>query len=468
MESERNLHGFLGGVAESGARFKIEIVKTDAGFTARSASAGGSSAWTAFTVVADSPDLVTVIKKASAKFASKTVPGRDRAYTRPMNGGPPAGPFPKGLDELPDHPLCWKVGRPLSLLPSELRYRAVLAEGQPPDDDSMPPPSSLVSAGEDGEHPPLGQVVMLCETIPDLASLELLIGLEQWVMTEKMEGDRAQLHVDEDGMVYLTKRSGALANCPPHIALAMERQQPGTSLDGELITVSEKGEAQLRVGARATIQLFVAFDLLAHPDMPDGMETPQIRRLALLAELLPPFQPPLAPDGPAIRCVPHAWTEGGKRLLLAEIRGRHGEGVVMRSAPSRYEGRRSHSWQRYCDQERTLDAVVMGYSAGTGNIAGLVGGVEVGLFDGEGGLHSLGFVGSGWTRAQRRELQDRWDAGMTGYVVTVKTYGLSFADQVTRASGVRIRAANDKRPHECLFTSEMGRPYNLMGQALDA
>ena len=467
MTTERDLYGFLGGTADSGARYKIEIVRTETGYASRSASSSGTSAWKAIVPMTES-DLPTVTAKAIAKFAAKTVPGRDRAYTRPMDGGPTYGPFPTGGSVLPDHPLCWAVGRSLDLLPAELRHRAVLAPGQASTPPPTPPPTLAASVaagiGPAGRTPPWGQHVMLCETIPDAASLELMTCLDQWIMTEKMEGDRIQAHHDGDGLVYLTKRSGELAFCPPALAVAMQAMTPpGTSLDGELLTVDTLGRAQLYVGAIATIPLFVAFDVIAHPAMPAGMDTPQFQRLTLLASILPPFIPPLASDGPVIRCVPHAFSEEAKRTLLATIRARHGEGVVMRSAPSRYEGRRSHSWQRFCDRERTLDAVVMTYKLGIGKFAATVGGVEVGLFDGD-TLRSIGWSGGGWTDAQRTELKTRWDAGRYGYVITMKSYGLSFADQVIRPSSIRIRPDGDKSPHECTFLSEVGRPYGSMRQ----
>jgi len=466
MAETRDLQAFLGGMAASGAVYKIEIVdEGDGDYSAWAANAGNGAAWGDLALIVRSPDLAAVIKKANARFVEKTRPGRDRVYSRPIGGGLDAGPYPKGLDVIASSPLAWAIGRPLSLLPAELRHRAILGTGQAADDDAPPP---TYAAAVPGERPPLGQVVMLCETLPNAAALDLLLEHDGWAMTEKMEGDRGQLHCDEDGMVYLTKRSGELANCPPHIARSMEALGPGVSLDGELITVDEEGRAQLYVGGMARISLFVAFDLLAHPEMPGGMGTAQGWRLALLARKLPSFTAPLAVDGPAIRCVPHAYGLKPKWELFKTIRARQGEGVVMRKLDAAYEGRRSAHWMRYCDRERTIDAVVMSYKAGTGNIAGLVGGVEVGLYDEAGVLHSIGFAGSGWTRDQRAELQARWDAGETGYVVEVKTYGLSFADQLTRPSGVRIRAAGDKRPAECRFQSEIGRPYNAMDQALGA
>lgn len=457
----RTLYAFLGGVAASGAKYKIEIVATATGFRAEAFSAGGSTAWTAPTLVAEGPDAGPVIKQASAKFADKTKVGRDRTYTRPMHGGPDAGPFPKGGTTLPDHQLCWSVGRSLDLLPSELRDQAILEEGQDADAPAGPlPPVPPVTLGQ---RPSIGQVVMLCETIPTPEALDILIGSSLWLMTEKMEGDRNQLHHLPDGSVCLTSRGGAVVNCPAHIVQAMISLPPGTSLDGELITVDQRGRAQLYVGAQATVQLFVAFDLLADAARPAVRELPQAQRFERLAALLPPFVAPILADGPPMRMVPWAHTEAGKRMLLAEIRERQGEGVVMRNILAPYEGRRSTNWQRFCDRERYMDGIVLAYKAGTGTLAGLVGGVEVGLYD-AGILHSVGWVGSGWTRAQRAEFQQRWDDGIHGYVITFKTYGLTFADQVTRPSGVRIRAATDKHPTDCTFASELGRPRGAMGQ----
>ncbi|HEX9440472.1 MAG TPA: hypothetical protein VF909_12365, partial [Roseiflexaceae bacterium] len=69
---------------------------------------------------------------------------------------------------------------------------------------------------------------------------------------------------------------------------------------------------------------------------------------------------------------------------------------------------------------------------------------------------------SGWSDELRAEFWNRWQAGVNDYVITVKSFGLSFSDQVIRPSGVRIRTPGDKRPAECTFESEAGRPFGAM------
>jgi hypothetical protein len=461
--SERTLYAFLGGVAASGAKYKIEVLKVASGYQADAYSAGGATGWTKPTLVERSGLLPVVLRKALAKFAEKTRPGRDRTYDTPMYGGSPVGAIPKELDgsELPEHPLCWQMGRDLALLPAELHSRAMLAAGQDPVPSSVSV-AQIITSPPAGARLALGQIVMLCETIADEPTLRVLMQQDGWLMTEKMEGDRGQLHHDLAGKVYLTNRSGEVVTCPPHIIQAMASMSRGTSFDGEVITVDSDGAAQLYVGARANIQLFVAFDLLEHPSYTSIQQQPQKQRLRELAALLPPFQVPLQQNGPAIRIVRWAETYDDKLDLLEEVRRRTGEGWVLRNADSSYEGRRSYNWMRFRDREKELDAVVLDYKRGTGKFANTVGGVKCGLYDGSGRIQSIGWVGSGWSDELRAEFWNRWQAGVNGYVITVKSFGLSFADQVIRPSGVRIRTPGDKRPAECTFESEAGRPFGAM------
>jgi len=354
--TERTLYAFLGGIAASGAKYKIEVTKVASGYQADAYNAGGSTGWTKPTLVEHSGLLPVVLRKALAKFAEKTRPGRDRTYDTPMYGGQPVGPIPKELydNELPQHPLCWQMGRELTLLPPELRDRAVLADGQDPVPSSTSV-TQIITSPPVGARPALSQCVMLCETIDDEPTLRVLIGQHGWIMTEKMEGDRGQLHHDLAGKVYLTNRSGEVVNCPPHIVQAMAALPRGLSFDGEVITVDADGAAQLYVGARADIQLFVAFDVLEHPDFASVQQQTQRRRLHEMAQLLPSFQVPLEQNGPPIRMVRWADDYDAKLDLLDEVRRRKGEGWVLRSAESLYEGKRSYNWMRFSDREKEVN-----------------------------------------------------------------------------------------------------------------
>ncbi|NNJ12137.1 hypothetical protein EKD04_017540 [Chloroflexales bacterium ZM16-3] len=450
----QNLVGFLGGIAASGARYKIEIRFVGDGYEAHSFNAGGSGAWTKPTLVKSGPWSV-VIKAASSKFAEKTRPGRDRIYTQPMNGGPNAGPFPKAVSDLPSHPLCWQIGEGNERLPYELHAEASpswnAAWASDAAVEAVPAPPPLPAT------PDLGHLVMLCETIPTLAAFQAYLTDDRWLLTEKMEGDRGQLHHDREGRVYLTNRSGEVVNCPPHIETAMRAgTMPGTSLDGEVISVDEAGRAQLYVGGKATIQLFVAFDLLHYPSCHDAMGMPQIERLNILDGLLIPFQVPVDRYASGLRLV--RWAQGtqAKQRLYREVRDREGEGWVARATYAYYAGKRSDNWMRYRDRLATLDVVVCDYKRGTGKFRDTVGAVQVGLYEGQ-TLYSIGWVGSGWDDAQRAAFWDAWQAGTAGQVVTVQSFGLSFRDQVIRPSGVAIRTPGDKRPVECQFQSEAKR-----------
>ena len=477
--TEPNLVAFLGGIAGSGARFKVEVISVGNGmYQADSFSAGGSTAWTK-PVFIERSAFQPVLAKALAKFAAKTVPGRDRTYDTPMTGQPGKGPIGKALvgGSLPDHPLCWEVGNDLSGLPREYHSRAVLRPGQSASGAPAPATPARATARATvapvappvangvavGSRTELGQIVMLCETLATEADLQRQMQHDGWLMTEKMEGDRGQLHYDLAGNVYLTNRSGQVVNCPPHIAEAMLLQQPGTSFDGEIISVDVDGAAQLYVGARADIQLFVAFDLLGHPNFPRGiMNSTQRRRMQELGSMLTSFQVPLLRHGPAIRVV--RWEERYDRKLelLAEVRRREGEGWVLRNGDSLYQGKRSYDWMRFRDREKEMDVVVLDYKRGTGKFINTVGGVKCGLYDNRGQIQEIGFVGSGWTDAQRDDFWQRWQRGENGFVITVKSFGLSFADQVIRPSGVRVRTPGDKQTFECTFLSEAGREHGAI------
>jgi hypothetical protein len=469
--TEPNLVAFLGGVAASGAKYKVEVILVGNGiYQADAYSAGGSTAWTRPTLIERSA-LQPVLAKALAKFAAKTVPGRDRTYDMPLTGLPSAGPIGKALvgGDLPNHPLAWEVGRSLLNLPREYHDRAVLRPGQAAAPVAaagpVPPPvaTPVSTAPAVGSRTDLGQLVMLCETLNTEPELMRLLHHDGWLMTEKMEGDRGQLHYDLNGDIYLTNRSGEVVNCPPHIAEAMRIQRPGTSFDGEVITVDADGAAQLYVGARADIQLFVAFDLVAHPNFRSGIiRIEQKRRMQEMSQLLPPFLTPLPRHGAAIRSV--RWVEryDHKLELLAEVRRRSGEGWVLRNSDAEYQGRRSADWMRYRDREKEIDVVVLDYKRGTGKFLNTVGGVKVGLYDARGQIQSIGYVGSGWTDVQRDDFWGRWQRGENGFVITIKSFGLSFADQVIRPSGVHIRTPGDKQAYECTFASEVGREHGAI------
>src|SRR5262245_43814870 len=187
-DQERNLVAFLGGRAASGAMYKIEIIKVAAGLQADAYNAGGSSGWKHQGLVERSGNEVTVLGKALRKFAEKTTPGRDRTYNMPLVCGEPTMPLEKALigGRLPDHPLCWQTGMSLAKLPQDLRHRAILEDGQPAEVAAEPagvPIASIITSPAAGARPSRGQEIMLCETIPNESTLQLLLQHDLWIAT---------------------------------------------------------------------------------------------------------------------------------------------------------------------------------------------------------------------------------------------------------------------------------------------
>ena len=107
----------------------------------------------------------------------------------------------------------------------------------------------------------------------------------QWVATRKMEGQRAMVHV-RGGNVTMTNRSGGAIACPPHIAEVVAQLLDGTTLDGELVSLTPDGRESLYAGAAATEIVFVAFDVLASPMLPDAMQKPQNVRFNTLGRII--------------------------------------------------------------------------------------------------------------------------------------------------------------------------------------
>jgi len=81
------------------------------------------------------------------------------------------------------------------------------------------------------------------------------------------------------------------------------------------------------------------------------------------------------------------------------------EGIVGKEKRSTYQmGRRSPFWQKI-KAISTQYCVVGGFTLGTGNIAGLLGALRLGVYEGE-YLRYAGKVGTGFTDRQRREILD--------------------------------------------------------------
>jgi bifunctional non-homologous end joining protein LigD len=101
---------------------------------------------------------------------------------------------------------------------------------------------------------------------------------------------------------------------------------------------------------------------------------------------------------------------GEGRTFFEAAKGLGLEGIVAKKLDSVYEpGRRSKHWRKI-KAMRTLDAVVLGWTRGTGSRSDTFGALLVGAYDADGVLRWLGQVGTGFTGRLLADLQVRLEA----------------------------------------------------------
>lgn len=519
-----NLVAFLGGVAVSGgALYKIEVRQISGAYEARAYSAAAGAAFTDQGVIKNGA-LGDVLRASHKKFSDKLKPARPRVYTNPFPGttstmqvgqlGPMAG------NDLPIHRLVWQVGRSLDTLPTALHREATIVPGasqsvqpvpaaptpvpapaaQAPAATSTPAPAVapavapvaavalVAAASSDGFAFPL--MIVNPNDIRSEADLRATITDNGWVWTEKKEGHRLLAGKTPDGRIVGKSKSWRDVDVPAEIAAIFAHLAPGTWLDGELLAEDDHGRAGLYAGGAAVHQRYYVFDVIATPLLNDTPTHWYDSRLNALRTIVRGLG-----QQDVVRIIPTAVGAAAKQRMLREVRERNGEGFVLRKNDSPYVNGRPNTCLRWRDRAREADVVAMiydptrrawGFADGVGKQTGMVAAIEVGLFDEQGVLQSLGELGSGWSDADRQNLQHRWDAaradlaaleqaaGAAGvsqsdmdaflarhrFVIRAHCMGLSFNGKMIRASAVRgangspIRPANDKQPADCTFESE--------------
>jgi bifunctional non-homologous end joining protein LigD len=526
-----NLVAFLGGVAVSGgALYKIEVRQIGGAYEARAFSAAAGAAFTNQGVV-KSGALGDVLRAAHKKFSDKLKPARPRVYTNPFPGttstmqvgqlGPMVG------NDLPLHRLIWQAGRSLDTLPTALHQDAMIVPGASQSAQPMPtaqagptpvapasqapvaapaaasapasapapvaapvavPVAALAAAA--GDDFPFPLMIINPNDIQSEPELLATIPDNGWVWTEKKEGHRLLAGKTPDGRIVGKSKSWRDVDLPAEIAAVFTHLAPGTWLDGELLAEDDQGRAGLYAGGAAVHQRYYVFDVIVTPLLPDTPAHWYDSRLNALRTIVRGLG-----QQDLVRIIPTAVGAAAKQRMLREVRARNGEGFVLRKNDSPYVNGRPNTCLRWRDRAREADVVAMiydpasrawGFANGVGKQTGMVGAVTVGLFDEQGVLQSLGELGSGWSDADRQDLQRRWDAaradlaalkqtaGAAGvsqsdmdaflarhrFVVRAHCMGLSFNGKMIRASAVRgpsgspIRPANDKQPAECTFASE--------------
>ncbi|WP_210493688.1 DNA ligase D [Patulibacter sp. SYSU D01012] len=229
-----------------------------------------------------------------------------------------------------------------------------------------------------------------------------------WAFEVKWDGIRA-IARSLPGRLHLESRNGndVTAAYPELRALNRALSSHGAVLDGEIVAFDDDGRPsfqalQSRMHARgshvrrlaeAHPVTYMVFDLLwldGHSLMDRPLEERRERLEAL--EL----------DGPHWQ-VPPAHVGVGRALLAATAQQRL-EGVIGKRLGSTYRpGRRTDDWIKVKNEQRQ-EFVIGGYVPGKGSRAGLMGSLQLGVYDGDGGLHYAGGVGTGFDEATLRGL----------------------------------------------------------------
>jgi bifunctional non-homologous end joining protein LigD len=232
-----------------------------------------------------------------------------------------------------------------------------------------------------------------------------------WAFEFKWDGVRAVAYAEPASVRVLSRNDRDVSTAYPELG-EVARLLGGRRavLDGEIVALDPDGRpsfAQLQrrmhvagpPGALLTAVpvAYYVFDVL-HLDGESLLHLPYHRRRDRLAGL--------GLGGDTTR-VPEHFAGADPAEVLA-VAGRRGlEGVVAKRLESPYRpGRRSGDWIK-TPFSRTQEVVVIGWKAGEGRRAGTVGSLVLAVTEPGGSLSFAGGVGTGFTAAMLRDLQQR-------------------------------------------------------------
>ena len=228
-----------------------------------------------------------------------------------------------------------------------------------------------------------------------------------WLFEPKWDGFRSLVFRDGE-RVYLQSRDlKPLDRYFPELAAPLRAVLPERCVvDGEIVIATEGGlefdvlqmrlhPAASRVAklAKETPSSFVAFDLLAEGDE-DLRDRPQAERRVRL-------EAALARARDSIHLTPCTRDRAVAQDWFHRFEGAGLDGVIAKHESTTYQpGKRAMIKVKHT---RTADCVVGGFRWHKSGPGELVGSLLLGLYDGTGGLHHVGFTSS-FTAAVRRQL----------------------------------------------------------------
>lgn len=248
-------------------------------------------------------------------------------------------------------------------------------------------------------------------------------------------------------------------------------------LDGEVVVLNEKGlpdfgRMQTRFGHndRTAVEAvriinpttYVAFDLL-HLDGKDIVKSPLLERKEKLRSIVI--------EGPHMMYGDHAEKNG--REFTARLIKLGFEGTIAKEKDSQYHpGIRSSTWVKIKGVQ-TIDAIVVGYSAGEGARASTFGSLVMAMYDKNGKLVHVGNVGGGFNDKSLETLRPRLDKLATRTVmlqgpidaptpvvwVKPRIVAEILYSNFTRDHRLRFprfqQLRLDKRPEECVLDEDI-------------
>ena len=319
---------------------------------------------------------------------------------------------------------------------------------------------------------------MLASPVADAAEVMRRVGDEAWI-EDKYDGIRAQLHIDEDGVVRLFSRdlNDVTRSFPEVVEAAAElRAEAPMVIDGELVpwrtgSVLDFASLQTRLGrVRPSKELLaevpvvlVAFDLLQHQGR-DLLEAPlRERRMELDALRLPERT-----GERVLRShLATARTVAEVDRAFDDARERRNEGLMVKDPESTYQpGRRGLGWLKLKKALATLDCVVVGVEWGHGKRRGVLSDYTFAVRetdDADARLLTIGKAYTGLTDAEIATMTERFtaltlqDFGRYRTVVPEVVVEIAF-DRIMRSSRHRsgfalrfpriVRIRDDKAPAE--------------------
>ena len=239
--------------------------------------------------------------------------------------------------------------------------------------------------------------------VPMLATLGTVGELgdtEDWAFEMKWDGIRAIAEVTASGVRLVSRNGIDLTAAYPDLAQMSDAVDGDAILDGEIVALNKRGrpdfgllqkrmnlskKAEIDAAAMTTPVHFMVFDILEH-DGSGVMSQEWTQRRQLLestVRTLGRVQIPPVFDGDAAAAM-----ETSRELGL--------EGVMAKRRDSRYlAGKRGRAWVKV-KHHFTQEVVIGGWRPGSGNRAGRVGSLLMGIPSGE-GLRFVGRVGTGFS-----------------------------------------------------------------------